>query len=37
MELLENNHMQNIQNILQQIGETIEGNLICDKTPSNYN
>lgn len=36
MELLDNNHMKNIQNILQQIGERIEGNLICDKTPSNY-
>jgi hypothetical protein len=36
MELLENTHVKNIQNILEIVGERIEGNLVCDKIPSNY-
>ena len=29
-------HFKNIENILNQIGERVEGNLICDVTPDNY-
>jgi hypothetical protein len=36
MELLENLHIKNITNILREVGERIEGNLICDVYPDNY-
>jgi predicted O-methyltransferase YrrM len=29
-------HFKNIENILTEIGERVEGNLICDVTPTNY-
>lgn len=36
MELIENEHVKNITNILEKIGERIEGNLMCDIEPSNW-
>ena len=36
MEIIENNHIKNITNILLEIGERVEGNLICDITPNNW-
>ncbi len=36
MELVQNEHIKNITNILKNIGERIEGNLICDISPENY-
>jgi len=34
--LLENVHIKNLQNILKNLGERIEGNLICDVTHDNF-
>lgn len=36
MDLKQNIHIQDIAKILQDIGERIEGNLICDIHPTNY-
>jgi len=36
MDLIQNFHIQNITNILKSIGETVEGNLICDIHPDNW-
>ena len=36
MELLDNEHIRAITNILHKLGERIEGNLICNRTPSNF-
>jgi len=36
MELLQNEHLIKITNMLQEIGERIEGNLICDIYPNNW-
>ena len=36
MELIENEHIKNITNILKNIGETVEGNLLCDIYPDNW-
>ncbi|NBO71339.1 MAG: class I SAM-dependent methyltransferase [Bacteroidetes bacterium] len=36
MELLTNIHIQNIETILRNVGERVEGNLICDIEPNNY-
>ena len=36
MDLLENKHIKNITDILLQVGERIEGNLVCDITPMNW-
>uniref|UniRef100_A0A6C0B2Z6 Methyltransferase n=1 Tax=viral metagenome TaxID=1070528 RepID=A0A6C0B2Z6_9ZZZZ len=36
MELLENVHVKNLASILKEIGETVEGNLICDKTADHF-
>jgi hypothetical protein len=33
--IIKNEHIKNITNILTNIGEGIEGNLLCDKTPEN--
>ena len=35
MNILNNIHILNISNILKSIGEQVEGNYICDKTPDN--
>ena len=35
-EIIANKHIQAITNILKNIGERIEGNLICDIKPDNY-
>jgi hypothetical protein len=35
-DIYKNEHIQNITNILINIGEGIEGNLLCDKTPENW-
>jgi predicted O-methyltransferase YrrM len=35
-DIIKNEHMKNITNILTKIGECIEGNLLCDKTPENW-
>ena len=34
--IINNEHINNLQNILRNINERIEGNLICDITPDNY-
>ena len=36
MDLLNNIHIKYIERILQQVGERIEGNLVCDIEPTNY-
>ncbi len=36
MDLIENKHIQGITNILEDIGERVEGNLICDINPRNF-
>ena len=36
MELVQNKHVQAISSILKTIGERVEGNLICDINPDNY-
>ena len=36
MELLQNEHIKKITNILEEVGEQIEGNLICDVKPTNW-
>ncbi len=36
MELLNNKHIKAITQILEDVGERIEGNLICDITPHNW-
>jgi predicted O-methyltransferase YrrM len=36
MELRSNTHIQNIAKILTEVGERVEGNLICDISPGNY-
>ena len=36
MEFRSNTHIQNIEKILKDVGERVEGNLICDIDPSNY-
>jgi hypothetical protein len=36
MSIINNEHIRNLTQILQYIGENIEGNLICDKRPDNY-
>lgn len=36
MEFRSNTHIQNIEKILHDVGERIEGNLICDIDPWNY-
>jgi transcriptional regulator of acetoin/glycerol metabolism len=35
-DIIKNEHIKNITNILTNIGECIEGNLLCDKTPENW-
>jgi hypothetical protein len=35
-DIIKNEHIQNITNILRNIGEGIECNLLCDKTPENW-
>ena len=34
--MIQNIHIQNITKILLDIGERVEGNLICDITPNNF-
>lgn len=34
--IINNNHIKNISEILMNVGERVEGNLICDITPYNY-
>ena len=34
--ILNSPHLINITNILKEIGERIEGNLMCDITPDNW-
>lgn len=36
MEWIKNKHIQNISTILENIGEVVEGNLICDVYPTNW-
>jgi hypothetical protein len=36
MELLENEYIEGITKILESVGETVEGNLICDIHPRNW-
>ena len=36
MEIIQNIHIQNITKTLLDIGERVEGNLICDITPNNF-
>lgn len=36
MDLIENKYIQGITNILENIGERVEGNLICDINPRNF-
>ena len=36
MEFRTNTHIQNIEKILTDVGERVEGNLICDINPGNY-
>jgi hypothetical protein len=36
MDLIENQYIQGITNILEQVGEQVEGNLICDIFPRNW-
>lgn len=36
MELINNEHIQNISSILELVGERVEGNLICDIEPRNW-
>ena len=36
MDLLENKYIQGLTEILTNIGERVEGNLVCDITPTNY-
>ena len=36
MDLIENEHIKNITNILKNIGEQVEGNLLCDIYPDNW-
>jgi glycosyl transferase family 25 len=36
MDLIENIHIKNITNILKNIGERVEGNLLCDIYPDNW-
>lgn len=36
MDLIENKYIQEITNILENIGERVEGNLICDINPRNF-
>jgi Methyltransferase domain len=36
MDLLNNIHIKYIEGILQQVGERVEGNLVCDINPTNY-
>jgi hypothetical protein len=36
MDLINNEHVLNLSKILQQVGENIEGNLICDIYPYNF-
>lgn len=35
-DIINNNHIKNITKILNDVGERIEGNLICDIEPENY-
>ena len=35
-EILNNKHVEEISKILENIGERVEGNLICDIKPRNY-
>ena len=34
--LIESEHLKNITNILKNVGERIEGNLLCDIIPDNW-
>lgn len=34
--IIDNIHIQNLTKILKDVGERVEGNLICDITPDNY-
>ena len=34
--IMNNEHVKNLTNILKDIGERVEGNLICDVKPDNY-
>ena len=36
MDLIENIHIKNITEILRNIGERVEGNLLCDIYPDNW-
>jgi predicted O-methyltransferase YrrM len=36
MDLIENKYIQGITNILENVGERVEGNLICDINPRNF-
>ena len=36
MDLLDNIHIKRIESILEEVGERIEGNLVCDIHPKNY-
>ena len=36
MDLIENIHIKNITDILKNIGERVEGNLLCDIYPDNW-
>jgi len=36
MDLLDNIHIKNLSKILEEVGERVEGNLICDIVPYNY-
>lgn len=34
--IIDNIHFQNLTKILKELGERVEGNLICNITPDNY-
>ena len=34
--ILDNIHLKNLTKIIKDIGERVEGNLICDIRPDNY-
>ena len=36
MELVNNKYIQGLTDILNNVGETVEGNLVCDITPTNW-